>query len=172
MSATKVSLPPKPSIAPLDYPKFTKQTVEVHKQLTNKYFANFEQTNDDFHLGGAVLHSMWWEGITSKSSEDRVVHKSTVLKYWGLSEDSLPGTLLTAAKSLQGSGWVYLTSNGQAKIINNHDLPKRLEEITLLIDLWEHSMVDFQYDKQNYIDAVLEMVNWTVINRRIEKGMK
>ena len=102
---TSKHLPRRPQIIATKYqPALSKSNVEVHRKLTNGYFDKYPDTGSDFHYGGAVLHSLWWEGITINSEEDRVVHQSTVLRSFGLSVDSMIDTLTKAASELQGNG--------------------------------------------------------------------
>jgi Fe-Mn family superoxide dismutase len=66
---------------------------------------------------------------------------------------------------IQGSGWVYLSKNGQIKTITNHAIK---HDIILLIDWWEHSWaLDYQADKQKYLNNIWRIINWSVINDRL-----
>jgi superoxide dismutase len=165
-------LPDFPTITPAKYaPALSSENVSTHKKLTQKYFDTYPDSKSAFHYGGAVLHKIWWDGITS-TAEERVVEKSTALRYLGLSEDSLFDTILKAAKELEGSGWVYLDKDGNSKKIANHTLPSDPDSIVILIDFWEHSTSDYAFDKEKYLKAVLPLINWSVAKQRIEKASK
>jgi Fe-Mn family superoxide dismutase len=70
--------------------------------------------------------------------------------------------------SIQGSGWVYMDYNGSIKIIPNHEY-KRDMKIALLIDWWDHAWaLDYQQDKAKYLANIWRIINWEVVNDRLE----
>ena len=78
-----------------------------------------------------------------------------------------------AAKSLFGSGWVWLAMNDEGKMqvlsLPNADNPLRhgLKPI-LTIDLWEHAYyLDYQNRRAEYLENFWLLVNWQVISKRI-----
>ena len=75
--------------------------------------------------------------------------------------------LLTAMK-LQGSGWVYLSKNGQVKTTPNQTYKS---DILMPIDMWEHSFSDYTKEgkecKKKYIQNMMRIINWDVINQRL-----
>ncbi len=67
--------------------------------------------------------------------------------------------------AIQGSGWVYLSTKGEIKTIPNHQVRT---DIALLIDWWEHAWsLDYQSDKERYLDNIWRIINWDVINERL-----
>ena len=69
------------------------------------------------------------------------------------------------AMKIQGSGWVYLSTGGDIKTIANHAVRT---DIALLIDWWEHSWaLDYQSDKEKYLDNIWRIIDWNVINERL-----
>ena len=78
-----------------------------------------------------------------------------------------------AAKTLFGSGWVWLAMDDDGKMqvlsLSNGDNPLRhgLKPI-LTIDLWEHAYyLDYQNRKAEYLKNFWLLVNWRVISKRI-----
>ena len=68
--------------------------------------------------------------------------------------------------SIQGSGWVYLARNGSIKTIVNHQIK---EDILLLVDWWEHAWaLDYQADKQKYLENQWKIIDWGKINTVLE----
>ena len=58
---------------------------------------------------------------------------------------------------IQGSGWVYLATDGSIKTIKNHQVR---DDILLLIDWWEHAWIlDYGTDKKKYLNE-----QWKIIN--------
>ena len=69
------------------------------------------------------------------------------------------------AMKIQGSGWVYLSTGGNIKTIKNHAVRT---DIALLIDWWEHAWaLDYQSDKEKYLDNIWKIINWDVVNNRL-----
>jgi len=66
---------------------------------------------------------------------------------------------------IQGSGWAYLARNGSIKTIKNH---QTRSDIVLLIDWWEHAWaLDYQSNKEQYLDNIWRIINWDVCNERL-----
>ena len=66
---------------------------------------------------------------------------------------------------IQGSGWVYLATDGKIKTIANHEIKM---DIVLLIDWWEHAWaLDHQADKKGYLANQWKIINWNLISSRI-----
>jgi Fe-Mn family superoxide dismutase len=69
------------------------------------------------------------------------------------------------AMAIQGSGWIYLSTQGEIKTIPNHQVRT---DIALLVDWWEHAWaLDYQSDKQRYLDNIWRIINWDVISDRL-----
>jgi len=66
---------------------------------------------------------------------------------------------------IQGSGWVYLATDGKIKTIKNHEIKM---DIVFLVDFWEHAWaLDYQADKKSYLKNIYKIVNWNVISARV-----
>ena len=78
-----------------------------------------------------------------------------------------------AAKTLFGSGWVWLAMDDDGKMqvlsLSNGDNPLRHDlKPILTIDLWEHAYyLDYQNRKAEYLKNFWLLVNWRVISKRI-----
>lgn len=87
--------------------------------------------------------------------------------------DTMRTMMNKAAKSLFGSGWVWLAMDGDGRLqilsLPNGDNPLRhgLRPI-LTIDLWEHAYyLDYQNRRADYLENFWLLVNWKVISMRI-----
>jgi superoxide dismutase len=83
------------------------------------------------------------------------------------SKDGLLDAMIKKAMSLQGSGWMYLAKNGELKNTPNQSYKT---DILMPIDMWEHSFMDYvpaKDAKKRYITAVMRIINWSVINDRL-----
>ena len=78
-----------------------------------------------------------------------------------------------AAKSLFGSGWVWLAMDDIGKLqifsLPNGDNPLRYGmRPVLAIDMWEHAYyLDYQNRKNEYLENFWLLVNWRVVSKRI-----
>ena len=80
-------------------------------------------------------------------------------------ESKFKDAIEKTAMAIQGSGWVYLSTDGKIKTIVNHEIKK---DILLLIDWWEHAWsLDYQWDKERYLDNIWKIINWDVCNERL-----
>ncbi len=58
---------------------------------------------------------------------------------------------------IQGSGWVYLATDGNIKTIKNHEVKS---DILFLVDWWEHAWIlDYGSDKKKYLPFINQQVN-------------
>ena len=68
------------------------------------------------------------------------------------------------AMAIEGSGWVYLATDGKIKTIEEHEVR---DDILLLIDWWEHAFIlDYGSDKKKYLRETWKIINWNVISTR------
>jgi len=66
---------------------------------------------------------------------------------------------------IQGSGWVYLATDGTVKTIKNHEIRN---DIVLLIDWWEHAWnPDYLWRKEEYFDNIWKIIDWNHIEDRL-----
>jgi Fe-Mn family superoxide dismutase len=73
------------------------------------------------------------------------------------------------AMKIQGSGWIYLATDGKIKTITNHEVRK---DILLLIDWWEHAWIlDYGSDKKEYLKQQWKIIDWNVISTRWGKSL-
>ena len=83
--------------------------------------------------------------------------------------DSMKSEFETEAMKIQGSGWIYLATDGKIKTIVNHQVRN---DILLLIDWWEHAWIlDYSSDKKKYLKEQWKIINWNVINTRWGKSL-
>ena len=87
------------------------------------------------------------------------------IKNWQKHIDQFKEKIVKTAMAIQGSGWVYLATDGKIKTIVNHEIKK---DIVLLIDWWEHAWaLDYQADKKKYLENIWKIINYDVINARL-----
>lgn len=150
-------------------PAMSKDTLIYHYDtLARNYVNNFNNGIGDsyFNISGATLHNIFFQqfkpfDIDNKPFDDSVVF---VEHFYG-NLDQLKTEMKNAAMHIQGSGWVYLASDGKIKTIKNHEM---CSDIILLIDWWEHAWtLDYRADKDKYFDNIWSIIDWSVINKEI-----
>jgi Fe-Mn family superoxide dismutase len=167
--------PAKLETTPLPYgqkdlePVMSRATIDYHFEHLAKGYAkryNAGEGNADFNRAGSFLHNKFFPQLRAPRAANRP--KGAVLQ---LIEDNFKTwedfkeQFKEAAMKIQGSGWVYLSTSGTIKTIPNHQVRT---DIALLLDFWEHSWaLDYQWDKEAYINGFWKIVNWDVVNERL-----
>ena len=150
-------------------PVLSKDALEYHYgKLYKAYVDRFNNKEGDlnFNEAGAFLHELYFPQLDAPNGRnlpDGPVGEF-ITKHFK-SYDKFKEDFLKTAMGIQGSGWVYLASDGKIKTITNHEIKK---DIVLLIDWWEHAWaLDYQADKKKYLENHWKIINWNVISSRI-----
>ena len=145
-------------------------TLDYHySTLAKAYVDRFNASEGDlkFNKAGAFLHNLFFTQLHAPSGSNKPFGASAefIEKHFSGGFLKLQEEFLEIAMTVQGSGWVYLARNGHIKTITNHDIR---QDIILLIDWWEHAWaLDYQADKKKYLKNIWRIINWTVINNRL-----
>ena len=167
--------PSKLETTPLPYsekalePVMSKETIDYHFEHLAKGYAkryNAGEGNPDFNRAGSFLHNKFFPQLRAIKGANRP--KGPVLalieEHFKTYED-FKIAVKEAAMKIQGSGWVYLSTTGEIKTIRNHAVRT---DICMLIDWWEHAWsLDYQWDKERYLDNIWKIINWDVCNERL-----
>ncbi|WP_439184831.1 superoxide dismutase [Carboxylicivirga taeanensis] len=131
--------------------------------------------------GGYYNHMLFWENLSPDGGEPSAKLLSHIVKDFK-SFDGFKEVFAKAAKTQFGSGWAWLIldtdRNLQVVSSPNQDNPlmdvSEIKGIPLLtIDVWEHAYyLNYQNKRGDYIDAFWNVVNWNVVNKRIDKALK
>ena len=101
--------------------------------------------------------------------------KSAINQRWG-SVDNFKKAMEEAARTLFGSGWVWLASDvaGNLYILQlpNALNPVRYELQPLLgFDVWEHAYyLDYENRRRDHIHALWQVVDWPIVEKRYENN--
>jgi len=167
--------PAKLETTPLPYthkalePVMSADTIEYHYEHLAKGYAkkyNAGEGDPDFNRAGSFLHNKFFPQLREPKGANRP--KGAVLElietHFKTYED-FKAAVKEVAMKIQGSGWVYLSTGGEIKTIRNHAVRT---DICVLIDWWEHSWsLDYQWDKEKYLDNIWKIINWDVCNERL-----
>lgn len=155
-------------------PVMSEDTLKYHRdKLAASYVKRFNEGegDSDFNEAGAFLHNIFFPQLRapkggnapSGSFLDMVNEKYE-------SFDSFKDEFQKAAMSIQGSGWVYMDKAGEIRTIKNHQIKSG---IVLLVDWWEHAWaLDYQQDKKKYLNNMWKIIDWDVINDRLNISKK
>jgi len=154
-------------------PVLSKDNVDYHYNVLSKGYVdryNAGEGDPDFNYGGAKLHNLWWTqlkkpaGSNTPSGSILELIKDKYSDYKKFQEE-----LVKTAMGIQGSGWVYLSKKGELKTTPNQSYKK---DILMPIDMWEHSFSDYTTEgkecKKKYLTSVMKIINWEVINNRLQ----
>ena len=166
---TKLETTPLPYTHKALEPVMSKETIEYHYEHLAKGYAkryNASEGNADFNRAGSFLHNKFFPQLQAPKGANRP--KGAVLELiesnFKTYED-FKAEFKKVAMAIQGSGWSYLSTSGTIKTIPNHQVRT---DIALLLDMWEHAWsLQYQWDKEAYIDSFWKIVNWDVVNERL-----
>ena len=167
--------PAKLETTPLPYardalePVMSEASIDYHYENLAKGYAkryNAYQGDANFNRAGSFLHNKFFPQL--RPPKGRNLPKGAVLalieeKFKDF--DAFKEEFKAAAMKIQGSGWVYLSTGGEIKTIANHAVRT---DICVLVDFWEHVWaLDYQADKERYLDNIWRIIDWDVCNERL-----
>jgi len=154
-------------------PVLSKDTIEYHYDSLAKGYDkryNNNEGDDDFNYAGVFLHNIYFSQF--RSPQDSNTPNGPVLnlikRKYGWWRD-FKEQFKEEAMKIQGSGWIYMSYNGEIKTIVNHEVR---DDILILVDWWEHAWaLDYQADKKQYLENTWKIMNWVKINTRWGKNL-
>ena len=167
--------PSKLETTPLPYgekdlePVMSRATIDYHYEHLAKGYAkryNAGEGNADFNRAGSFLHNKFFPQLRTPRAANRPRGAVLALieekfKTW----EDFKEQFKEAAMKIQGSGWIYLSTGGEIKTIVNHAVRT---DICMIIDWWEHAWaLDYQSDKEAYLNGMWKIINWDVCNERL-----
>ena len=163
--AFRIDLPYKRSdLAPV----MSKDTLDLHYGTLHKNYVDnaLAGINYDYSLAGTELHNLYFAQFRAPSNNNSYGASLHLIEKEYGSETDFRAEFTEQASNIEGSGWAYLTTKGEIKTIQNH---KRTKKVGLIIDMWEHAYIlDYGSDKDRYIKNFWRIINWDIINARIE----
>lgn len=147
-------------------PILSKKAIDIHWALTKGYFKKYEDTGDSFQKAGAVLHNFWWEQFcppVSGTNEPKGRILELILKKFKSYPEFIE-KFNESALGVHGSAWTVLKKDGTISIIPNHKIES---DLLLIIDSWEHSMVDYLPVKKDYYKNIWQIIDWDFIQSRL-----
>jgi superoxide dismutase, Fe-Mn family len=135
-----------------------------------------------FLAGGHILHKLFWENLAPTQKAVKEPHSgslSDALKNEFGSFERFKKELSSVAALTEGSGWAALTRCGltgrllimQIEKHNVNVYPQL--RILMVLDVWEHAYyLDYKNERPKFVEAFWNIVNWDVVNNRLEALIK
>lgn len=179
-------------------PYYSKETLDIHYNVLYKgYVDNTNKTQEklevaraennftnikclerdlSFYGSGAILHQLFFEnmGIPLPTMPSTKLMEQ-INKDFG-SFDKFQNQFIEAAKTVEASGWCLLVWVPKFNKLEVLQCEKH-QNLTLwgcvpilVLDMWEHSyFLQYKANRADYINAVKNIINWNVINKRFDK---
>ena len=135
-----------------------------------------------FNIGGHLLHSLFWDNL-APSAKGGGGKPSGVLAEWIDKEfgsfERFKKEFSQAATSAEGSGWAALTLCRQTNRLMIMQVEKHntnvypMFRIVMVLDVFEHAYyIDYKNDRAKFVENFWNIVNWSEVNKRLEKAIK
>ncbi|MBE6149413.1 MAG: superoxide dismutase [Firmicutes bacterium] len=129
-----------------------------------------------FNLGGVINHELYFENLGYDNKPNGLLEQKINKQYGSFFK--FKEEFIKVANELVGSGYTFLiiNKNKDLEIINvsNQDTPYSYGVIPIMnIDLWEHAYyLDYQNDKNKYIENFFSIVDFGNISKKYEKEIQ
>ncbi|MCL4811945.1 MAG: superoxide dismutase [Vicinamibacteraceae bacterium] len=127
--------------------------------------------------GGHANHSLFWPSLKKGGGAMSETLSKAVASAFG-SDAKLKESLTSAAMGVFGSGWAWLSVGADGRLLvestPNQDSPIMRGHTPLVgIDVWEHAYyLKYQNRRREYVDAILQVIDWTVVGDRLAAAKK
>ena len=128
-----------------------------------------------FNNAGQILnHNLYFTQFKAPAKENVPTGKiaDAINAQFG-SFDAFKAEFEKKGATLFGSGWVWLSSDKDGKLVITQEtnagnpLTKGLNPL-LTFDVWEHAYyIDFQNRRPDYLSSLWQIINWDEINNRL-----
>ncbi|KAL9097117.1 MAG: hypothetical protein Q9165_000543 [Trypethelium subeluteriae] len=129
----------------------------------------------NFHGGGHLNHTLFWENLAPKSQGGGGAPSGELARaiegHWGGLE-KLQEEVNKALAGIQGSGWAWVVQDAQTgalgvKTYANQDPVVGQFRPILGIDAWEHAYyLQYENRKAEYFKAIWDVINWKAAEKR------
>lgn len=157
----------------------TNQTEEkLNMARANNDFSNIKCLEKElsFQGSGAILHQLFFENMgPAIPTSPNVELMEQIKKDFG-NYETLKKQITEAAKVVEASGWCLLV---WVPLFNKLEVLQceKHQNLTLwgckpllVLDMWEHSyFLQYKSNREEYINAFWNIVNWNEVNRRFKK---
>lgn len=144
------------------------------RESANATYSDFRglKRGETYSLDGVILHELYFENMGGSSQMDDMVNE--YMNYGFESFDMWKEDFIATAKASRG--WAIFSYEQRTRKLKNISLDTHdygnivLSYPILVLDVYEHAyFLDYGTEKEMYIDAFLENVNWNVVKGRLDK---
>jgi len=131
----------------------------------------------NFHGGGHVNHSLFWENLAPSKNggggEPTGTLKTAIDTTYG-DFSSFKTKFNGALAGIQGSGWAWLVKDNETgqvgiRMYANQDPVVGKYTPLLGVDAWEHAYyLQYQNRKAEYFSAIWDVINWKTVESRLK----
>jgi len=143
----------------------------------NFSLAKYWARESAFYATEHALHCSYWENMTPHGGGEPTgtLRDALITTFGGFA--AFYNFFKGAGSTVKGAGWVLLVKNNLTKTLNivtverHEDFLKGSATPLLVCDLWEHAYyLQFQNERERYLDAFKECINWNDVSRRFAEG--
>lgn len=128
------------------------------------------------NAGQTLNHNLYFLQFSpSGGGEPSGALRRSIVRRWG-SVDNFRLAMEEAARTLFGSGWVWLTADEAGNLYILQEAgglnPVRRELRPLLgFDVWEHAYyLDYENRRKDHVNALWQIVSWPVVEKRFDNN--
>ncbi|MDL2248173.1 superoxide dismutase [Tyzzerella sp. OttesenSCG-928-J15] len=126
-----------------------------------------------YAINGCILHELYFENLGGEPNSRPMENTSKLIDLNFGYFDAYLEDLRACCKAARGwciSSYEYRNGKFVNIMLDSHDLGNvALASPILLIDMYEHAyFYDYTTEKSKYIDAVINNINWKVIEDRVK----
>jgi Fe-Mn family superoxide dismutase len=132
-----------------------------------------------FNVAGHLLHSVFWENLSPDGGGKPEGELAAAIDEAFGDVEAFKKEMTAAVTTVQGSGWGALVWEPAARrllVTQVHDHQAQLTPASLpllVVDAWEHAFyLQYENRKDEWVDAVWEMVNWPDVAARFDIAMR
>lgn len=128
--------------------------------------------------GGHANHTMFWSIMKPGGGGQPKGELAKAIEQQLGGFDAFKQALTKAALGRFGSGWAWLTLNGDHRLLvedtANQDSPLMQGHFPVLgIDVWEHAYyLKYQNRRPEYVEAWFNTIDWDAVTERYQLGLK
>ncbi|MBE6419103.1 MAG: superoxide dismutase [Akkermansiaceae bacterium] len=130
-----------------------------------------------FHLGGHLLHTLYWHNMVGSPSGLPQGELALVIERSFGSFDSFCKLFSTIAESVQGSGWAVLGVDPVSRGLMICGIKRHQDALVpgffplLACDVWEHAYyLKWKNNRKGYVEAFMQHINWDSVSELFEQS--
>jgi len=156
--------------------KLASGTVDLSKSAATYSEFRALKLEQTFNGNGMYLHQFYFENLSDNGGQAEGEVKKEIEKNFGSFEKWKDEFVATG---MAGRGWAVLGLNLEDGKLYNllydaHNIGGFVTLVPILVlDVFEHAyFIDYGTNRKDYINAYLNLINWSVVRKRLEKAKK